>query len=99
MKGPTGSRDTLRMVFGLLWTETGSYAKRQLTISFLSVIVTSSLSAAVPIVYKRLIDAFAGAAPLAGYLTPAALIFFYVFAQYTMRSTAELRGIFHGRGT
>jgi ABC-type transport system involved in Fe-S cluster assembly fused permease/ATPase subunit len=95
---PRTITEALRTTARLIWTESDSFARRQLAISFVLLFVGSLLRAIYPVFYKLTIDAFNSGASPAAWLVPAALVGALVLTNYTQGLTLSLRQFVHGLG-
>jgi ATP-binding cassette subfamily B protein len=97
--GTQTAMGALRTALSVIWSESDGYTKRQLAKSFSYLVIGSTLSALLPVVYKLIIDQFGGVRSDSILLQPPALICAYVLCMYVLNTSTVLRQFVHGTGT
>ena len=95
----SGTQDLriLRLLLPLLWHHADRALRQRLAASGALILATALLNAAAPVLFKSLVDAFAGAGDVAPVAFPLLLVADYALVQWLARTVAELRWIAYGR--
>ena len=91
--------EALRSTLGILWQEADRHTTRNLLISLGFLIVGSTASAVLPVVYKSIIDLFAGPRTTSWLSTPGRLIAVYAVLQLVLGTSTAMRQLVHGTAT
>ncbi len=89
----------LRATMGVLWLESDRYTTRKLATSLVLLIAGSTVSAILPVIYKKIIDTFAGTASVSWLSTPLWLIVAFAILQFFLNASTALRQLVHGTAT
>ena len=99
-KATTNRPNDIRIVRGLLsliWFELGPPLRLRLFGAILLILATAALNAATPVLFKQIVDGFAGPGLASAAMVPIILIGAYVAGQWLARICAELRWNAYGR--
>src|SRR5438874_13612454 len=97
---PTNRSNDVRILRGLLsliWFELEAPLRLRLFGAILLILATAAFSAATPVLFKEIVDGFAGPGVTSTAMVPIMLIGAYVAGQWLARICAELRWSAYGR--
>src|ERR1700674_5550016 len=99
-KAPTNRSNDIRILrdlLSLIWFELGVPLRLRLFGALLLILATAAFNAATPVLFKQIVDGFAGHGLASAAMVPIILIGAYVAGQWLARTCAELRWNVYGR--
>ena len=99
-KAPTNRSNDIRILrdlLSLIWFELGVPLRLRLFGAILLILATAAFNAATPVLFKQIVDGFAGPGLGSAAMVPIILIGAYVAGQWLARICAELRWNAYGR--